>query len=69
MVVFLREKSKAFDKFKIFKEKLDNESRLRIKCLRSDKGEEFIYNQFNALYEENGIFRKTSAPKTHSRMD
>jgi hypothetical protein len=35
-VTFLREKAKAFDKFKVFKAKVENESGSRIKCLRSD---------------------------------
>ena len=40
-VAFLKEKSEAFEKFKIFKAKVENESRLKLKCLRSDRGGEF----------------------------
>ena len=36
-VVFLKEKSMAFDKFKIFKNKVENELGLNIKCLRLDQ--------------------------------
>ncbi|GLJ31052.1 hypothetical protein SUGI_0621390 [Cryptomeria japonica] len=37
-VVFLKEKSKAFEKFKIFKAKVEIESGLKLKCLRSNRG-------------------------------
>ena len=33
-VPFLKEKSKAFDKFKIFENRVENESSMKIKCLR-----------------------------------
>ena len=36
-VGFLKEKSEAFDKFKIFKNKVENESSMKIKCLRSNR--------------------------------
>ena len=37
-VTFLKEKSKAFEKFKIFKNRVENESSTKIKCLRSIRG-------------------------------
>src|SRR5271156_1932130 len=37
-VAFLKEKSEALEKFKIFKAKAENESGLKLKCLRSDRG-------------------------------
>ena len=40
-VTFLKEKSEAFEKFKNFKEKVENETNLKIKCLRLDNGGEF----------------------------
>ena len=43
-VAFLREKSEAFEKFKIFTSRVENEYGLKIKCLRSDRGGEFISN-------------------------
>ena len=36
-VAFLKEKSEAFEKFKIFKAMAENESGMKIKCLRSDR--------------------------------
>ena len=46
-VTFLKEKSEAFMKFKDFKELVENEANLKIKCLRSDNGGEFTSNKFN----------------------
>lgn len=40
-VTFLKQKSEAFDRFKIFKKMVERESNLKLKCLRSDKGGEF----------------------------
>lgn len=37
-VVILKEKSEEFEKFKVFKAKLETESELKLKCLRSDRG-------------------------------
>ena len=46
-VAFLKEKSKAFEKFEIFKAKVENETNLKIKFLRSDNGGKFTSNEFN----------------------
>ena len=37
-VAFLKEKYEAFDKFKIFKNRVENEFGMKIKCLGSDRG-------------------------------
>ena len=63
-VAFLKEKSEAFDKFKIFKNRVENESGVKIKCLRPNRGGEFTSREFNIFSEENGIKRKISSPKT-----
>ena len=63
-VAFLKEKSEAFEKFKIFKTMAKNDSGMKIKCLRSDNGGEFTSNEFNEFYEGHGIKRKISAAKT-----
>ena len=63
-VAFLRETFEAFDNFKILKAKVENESGLRIKCLRSNRGQVFTWNQLNRFCEDNGINRILSAPKT-----
>ena len=63
-VTFLKEKSEAFEKFKIFKAKVENESSLKIKCLKSYNGGEFTSNEFNEFCETHGIKRQFLAPKT-----
>ena len=63
-VTFLKEKSEAFEKFMIFKNRVENESCLKIKCLRFDRGEEFTSRELNIFYEENGIKRQLPAPRT-----
>ena len=38
-VCLLKKKLEAFGCFKIFKEQVENETKLKIKCLRSENGE------------------------------
>jgi hypothetical protein len=40
-VYFLRNKSEAFENFKVYKEMVENEMDSKIKCLRSNNGGEF----------------------------
>ena len=61
-ITFIKDKFEAFDKFKIFKNRVENESGMKIKCLRSDRGGEFTSNEFNMFCEENGTKRQLSSP-------
>jgi hypothetical protein len=45
-VFFLKNKSKSFENFKIYKEMVENEMDSRITCLRSDNGGEFTSKEF-----------------------
>ena len=63
-VYFLKEKSEAVEKFKAFKTYVENETDLKIKCLRSDNGGEFNSKEFNKFCEDHGIKRQYSAPRT-----
>ena len=63
-VFFLKEKSEAFNKFKAFKNLVENETEAKIKCLRSDNGGEFTSKDFNLFYETHGIKRQFSAART-----
>ncbi|TYJ99454.1 copia protein [Cucumis melo var. makuwa] len=57
-------KSKTFEKFKHFKAKVKKQSGVFIKSLRSDRGGEFLFNNFNHFCEEHGIHRELTTPYT-----
>jgi transposase InsO family protein len=63
-VYFLKEKSEAFEKFKTYKILVDNETYLKIKCLRSENGGEFTSKEFIQFCENHGIKRNFSSPTT-----
>ena len=50
-------------KFKAFKVLVENETNLKIKCLRWDNGGEFTANEFNEYCETHGIKRHFSSLK------
>ena len=45
-IYFLRKKSKVFDKFKEFKDLIENQTEKQIKVLRTDNGGGFCRNEF-----------------------
>jgi hypothetical protein len=55
VVFFLKNKSEAFENFKIYKEVVENEIDSRIKCLRSDNGGELISKEFMDYCNRHGI--------------
>ena len=63
-VCLLNKKSEAFTKFKRFKELIENESDMKLKCLKSDNGGEFVSNEFGNYCNEHGIKRQFSAART-----
>ena len=56
-VMYLGEKSKAFEKFKWYLARVDKEIGKISKFLRLDRGGEFISNEFNNFCIERGIKR------------
>lgn len=63
-VYFLAYKSDAFYTFKQFKNNVEKECGLPIKCLRTDRGGEFTSSDFNDFCKENGIKRQLTTAYT-----
>jgi transposase InsO family protein len=54
-VYFLKQKSEAFEKFKIFHQLVENEVKEKIGTLRTDNGGEFTSNEFKTYFTSNEI--------------
>ncbi|GJS64543.1 retrovirus-related pol polyprotein from transposon TNT 1-94 [Tanacetum coccineum] len=54
-VYFLKNKSEVFNTFKKWKAAVENETNLRVKCLKSDNGGEYSSREFNEYCAKNGI--------------
>jgi transposase InsO family protein len=63
-VCFLKNKSEAFENFKIYKEMVESEMDSRIKCLRLYNGGEFTSKEFMDYYRNHGIKRQFSIART-----
>jgi hypothetical protein len=57
-VCFLKNKSEPFEKFKIYKEMVENEMDSKNKCLRYNNGGEFTSKEFMDYYNIHGIKRQ-----------
>ena len=56
-VYFMKEKSDVFEHFKTFKDAVEIETGLKVKCLKSDGGGEYISNESSNLLRSHGIKR------------
>ena len=63
-VMFLKQKSDAFQMFKWYLARVEKEIGKILKCLRFDKGGEFISNKFEMFCNDRGVKIQTSAPRT-----
>jgi transposase InsO family protein len=63
-VCFLRNKSEAFENFKVYKEMVENEMDSKIKCLRTDNGGEFTSKEFMDYCSRHGIKRQFYVART-----
>ncbi|GJW31679.1 retrovirus-related pol polyprotein from transposon TNT 1-94 [Tanacetum coccineum] len=63
-VYFLVTKSEAFVVFKQYKSRVEKESGVAIKGLRTDRGGEFTSVEFTNFCNDNGIHRQLTAPYT-----
>ena len=57
---FLRQKNETFSIFKKFKTLVENQTRRKIKKLRTDNGPEFVELEFDEFCAVNGIARHTT---------
>ncbi|KAK8523055.1 hypothetical protein V6N12_073766 [Hibiscus sabdariffa] len=60
----MRHKSEALEKFKEFKNKVQNQHGKSIKALRSDRGGEYLSQDFDELLKECGIVSQLTPPGT-----
>lgn len=63
-VYFLKSKSESFGAFKRFKALVENEDSWKIKVLRTDRGGEFMSNEFEKYCVEMGITQRYITPYT-----
>ncbi|KAJ9566785.1 LOW QUALITY PROTEIN: hypothetical protein OSB04_002751 [Centaurea solstitialis] len=59
---FLDSKDQAFEIFKEFKQKVENQLGINLKMFRTDRGGEFTSNEFLQYCKDNGISRQLTAP-------
>ena len=57
-------KSKAFEKFKEFRDEFENQLGKHIKVIRSDRGGEYLLGDFKDYLTENGIISQMTTPGT-----
>jgi hypothetical protein len=58
VVFFIKNKSEAFENFKIYKEMVENEMDSKIKFLKSNNGGDFTSKEFMDYCNSHGIKRK-----------
>nr|GEV17080.1 putative RNA-directed DNA polymerase [Tanacetum cinerariifolium] len=63
-VYLLTEKAQALESFKVFKAKVETESGKKIKALRTDRGGEYLSNDFIDFCKQNGIKRQLTTSFT-----
>jgi hypothetical protein len=61
-VYLFHTKDEALDYFKIYKAKVENQLERNIKCLRSDRDEEYFSKIFNKFCEEYSIIHERMPP-------
>ena len=63
-VYLMTHNSEAFDKFKEYKNEVENQLDKRIKVLRTDRGGEYLSNEFSTYLKECGIVPQLTPPGT-----
>jgi hypothetical protein len=68
-IMFLKRKSDAIDRIKDWLAWAENQSDLKLKRLRSDRGGEYISQDLSTFLNSRGIEHQKTVPRTHNRMD
>jgi len=63
-VYVLKEKKEVLGKFKEFKNLVEKQSECKLKCLKTDKGGEYVSRDFDDYCKENGIVHQLTMPQT-----
>ena len=63
-IMFIKKKSNAFQMFKWYLARVEKEVGKSPKCLRSNREGEFTSMKYEMFYNDRGIKRQTSAPRT-----
>ncbi|KAK9044683.1 hypothetical protein V6N11_058577 [Hibiscus sabdariffa] len=63
-IYLMRHKSEALEKFKEFRNEVQNQHGKSIKALRSDRGGEYLSHEFDELLKECGIVSQLTPPGT-----
>ncbi|KAK8926176.1 hypothetical protein KSP39_PZI018366 [Platanthera zijinensis] len=63
-IYFLKHKSEVFEKFKIWKTKVEKQTGKKVKYLRSDNGGEYTSTEFQNYCNQEGITRHLTIPGT-----
>jgi transposase InsO family protein len=68
LVYYIRQKFNVFDTFKKSKALVENETRKRLKCLRSDNGGEYCSKDFDDYCSYHGIVERRQFQEHHKKM-
>ena len=63
-VYLLKEKKEVFKYFKIWKAMAERQSNRKLKCFRTDRGGEYLSNEFKRFLEEDGVFHQVTMAGT-----
>ena len=63
-IYLMRYKSETFEKFKEFRNEVEKQTEKFIKCLRSDRGGEYLSVEFTDYLKDNGIIAQYTPPGT-----
>jgi hypothetical protein len=63
-VYYMKSKSQALERFKEYKVMVENQTRMKLKILRTDNGGEFISKEFQDYLKRSGIVHQRTVPRT-----